>query len=354
MTLAAAAKIAASVLTSDNGRKTAGWILVLILSPLILLAVIVYMLLGGGMASSNVSTVEVCFGGGAAPSDAPVEYREHIAEMQGCFAEIDSAVSSAQAMIEEDEPDSTLIKSVFFSLYFGEEYPSAVDVAAFVDCFVEYEQRTRTVTVTSEDGEEVEVEEVYTVALPIDDVLVVYDRIGTSMGVAVSEEDQINADSIYSLMKYGSTSGSGGTFIGSDVVYIGADGFVSPIGEHWRDVVTSECGTRRDPFSGKTNSHTGIDLGVPIRTPIRAALDGTVTTAKYAAGSYGYYVMIDHGEGLQTLYAHNSKLLVEVGQTVKAGDIISLSGSTGKSTGPHLHFEVRVDGAIANPRNYLP
>lgn len=68
----------------------------------------------------------------------------------------------------------------------------------------------------------------------------------------------------------------------------------------------------------------------------------------------GYYVIIDHGNGLSTLYGHNSRLLAQVGQTVEAGDIISLSGSTGRSTGPHLHFEVRVNGERTNPRYYLP
>ena len=78
-----------------------------------------------------------------------------------------------------------------------------------------------------------------------------------------------------------------------------------------------------------------------------------MTISQYSS-SYGYYVMIDHGGGLSTLYAHNSKLLVTVGQTVNAGDIVSLSGSTGRSTGPHLHFEVRVNGERTNPRSYLP
>ena len=86
---------------------------------------------------------------------------------------------------------------------------------------------------------------------------------------------------------------------------------------------------------------------------IRAALPGTVTVSQYNS-SYGYYVMIDHGNGLSTLYGHNSQLLAQVGQTVEAGDIISLSGSTGRSTGPHLHFEVRVNGQRTNPRAYLP
>ena len=96
-----------------------------------------------------------------------------------------------------------------------------------------------------------------------------------------------------------------------------------------------------------------MDLAVPTGTPVRGALPGTVAAAQYHS-SYGYYVMIDHGSGLSTLYAHNSQLLVRVGQTVEAGDIVSLSGSTGRSTGPHLHFEVRVSGQRTNPRYYLP
>ena len=76
--------------------------------------------------------------------------------------------------------------------------------------------------------------------------------------------------------------------------------------------------------------------------------------SKYNAGGYGYYVMIDHGNGLATLYGHCSQLQARVEQTVQAGDIIALSGSTGRSTGPHLHFEVRVNGERTNPRAYLP
>ena len=125
------------------------------------------------------------------------------------------------------------------------------------------------------------------------------------------------------------------------------------MGENWRNIVTSEFGYRRDPFTGQTKGHSGMDLAVPTGTSIRAALPGTVTISQYSS-SYGYYVMIDHGGGLSTLYAHNSKLLVTVGQTVNAGDIVSLSGSTGRSTGPHLHFEVRVNGERTNPRSYLP
>ena len=108
----------------------------------------------------------------------------------------------------------------------------------------------------------------------------------------------------------------------------------------------------RTPFSMPSMTPL-LMRAVPTGTPVRAALPGTVTAAQYHS-SYGYYVMIDHGSGLSTLYAHNSQLLVRVGQTVETGDIVSLSGSTGRSTGPHLHFEVRVSGQRTNPRYYLP
>ena len=156
------------------------------------------------------------------------------------------------------------------------------------------------------------------------------------------------------VLEYGSSTGTDGWIPGADVPFIGADGFCSPVGSGWVSRVTSEFGYRSDPFTGQTKGHTGIDIAVPTGTPVRAALPGVVTTAAYNAGGYGYYVMIDHGNGMVTLYAHNSKLLVRAGDTVETGDIVSLSGSTGRSTGPHLHFEVRVDGQRVNPRSYLP
>ena len=99
--------------------------------------------------------------------------------------------------------------------------------------------------------------------------------------------------------------------------------------------------------------HGGIDFPVATGTPVKAAADGKVTTAKELNYSYGHYLIIDHGGGIQTLYAHNSQLLVKVGQTVTQGQQIARSGSTGNSTGPHVHFEVRKNGVQVNPLNYL-
>ena len=100
------------------------------------------------------------------------------------------------------------------------------------------------------------------------------------------------------------------------------------------------------------DNHTGIDLAANTGTAILAADGGTVTVASYS-GNYGYVVYIDHGNGYVTRYAHCSKLLVKVGQKVAQGEKIALVGSTGKSTGPHLHFEVRYNGTAKNPKDYL-
>ena len=99
-------------------------------------------------------------------------------------------------------------------------------------------------------------------------------------------------------------------------------------------------------------THTGLDISATTGTPIKVVADGTVTFAKYN-GSYGNLVKVDHGNGVETWYAHTSKMYVKVGQEVKAGDVIAAVGSTGNSTGPHLHFEIRINGEHVNPQLYL-
>lgn len=102
----------------------------------------------------------------------------------------------------------------------------------------------------------------------------------------------------------------------------------------------------------RVSTHTGLDIAATTGTPIKVVADGTITLAAYR-GSYGYLVKVDHGNGVETWYGHTSKMLVKEGQAVKAGDTIALVGSTGNSTGPHLHFEVRINGEHVNPQKYL-
>lgn len=116
---------------------------------------------------------------------------------------------------------------------------------------------------------------------------------------------------------------------------------------------TSGYGVRSDPFQGRSAMHAGIDLAGPVGTPIYATADGVVTTAGYNSGGYGNLIKIDHGRGIETRYGHLSSLSVREGARVKRGDVIGRMGSTGRSTGSHLHYEVRVDGKAVNPIPFM-
>ena len=116
--------------------------------------------------------------------------------------------------------------------------------------------------------------------------------------------------------------------------------------------ISSRFGVRIDPFLGTPAMHTGIDFRVPIGDAARATADGTVTIAGYNGG-YGNMVEVDHGNGITTRYGHLSKIDVTVGQVVSKGTILGRTGNTGRSTGPHLHYEVRVDGDAIDPMKYF-
>ncbi len=116
--------------------------------------------------------------------------------------------------------------------------------------------------------------------------------------------------------------------------------------------VGSGFGFRVDPFNGRAALHTGLDYPAPVGTPIRAAAAGVVRSAE-PDGAYGLSLELDHGNGLVTRYAHNSRILVKPGELVRRGQDIAMVGSTGRSTGPHLHFEVLLGGVPQNPARFL-
>jgi len=116
---------------------------------------------------------------------------------------------------------------------------------------------------------------------------------------------------------------------------------------------TSGYGVRSDPFRGAAAMHAGIDLAGPIGTPIYATADGVVSAAGYNNGGYGNLVKIDHGRGIETRYGHLSAIMVSPGQHIVRGQQIARMGSTGRSTGSHLHYEVRIDGRAVNPIPFM-
>lgn len=116
--------------------------------------------------------------------------------------------------------------------------------------------------------------------------------------------------------------------------------------------MTSAFGMREHPILGGRRGHKGIDLAAPIGTPVYATADGTVSRASWFSG-YGLFVSIEHGGKMETRYGHMSRLNVADGQVVHKGDVIGFVGTTGNSTGPHLHYEVRIDGTAVNPLPYM-
>ena len=116
---------------------------------------------------------------------------------------------------------------------------------------------------------------------------------------------------------------------------------------------TSGYGIRSDPFQGRAARHQGIDLAAPVGTPIYATADGIVSDAGWNSGGYGNLIKIDHGRGIETRYGHLSAILVHAGQHVTRGQQIDRMGSTGRSTGSHLHYEVRIDARAVNPIPFM-
>lgn len=155
-----------------------------------------------------------------------------------------------------------------------------------------------------------------------------------------------NPNYVSAVLKYYLDSSMSGT---------GGVGWGSPFpGKNWNSVVKSEYGYRTDPVTKKKGAfHAGIDIAYPLGTVISAVKAGTVVAVNYYTTGYGYHVIIDHGDGIKTLYGHCSSLLVTNGQKVTKGQAIAKVGSTGKSTGPHLHLTVYKNGATVNPRNYI-
>jgi murein DD-endopeptidase MepM/ murein hydrolase activator NlpD len=155
---------------------------------------------------------------------------------------------------------------------------------------------------------------------------------------SLREQIQKTAESVASVKEY---------LKGQKDIYIS-----TPMGWPVSGAITSPYGERMNPRGGGAQFHSGIDISIPQGTPVTATADGVVSISGMNAGA-GNLVVLEHGFGYSTAYAHNKSLVVQVGQRVKRGEIISYSGSTGNSTGPHLHYEVWKNGRAINPKGFL-
>lgn len=352
--IAVAGKIAQALAGTKAGKKASKWILIAVIAPfLIIIAVIC-----GAVSTSqhNNQVLELCFFGGEIPSKIPAEYAEKIEQMRVYFALIDEEIARLESQMNPpNRLDAIRIKAVFFALFFESDLQGIPDIPTFVRCFVTSEEVTE--TVTDENGNPVE--RTKTIYTPIKNLEQVYQNIETGLGITVTEEQKATASAIYSIILYGKNTpdsdddeGENGVNDNPDI-FVGAGEFASPLGANWRSMVSSEFGWRNNPTGSGRQMHNGIDLAAPKGTPIQAARAGTVSVAT-SHSSYGNYIMIDHGDGMVTLYAHCSKLYAKKGQRVAIGEVIAGVGTTGNSTGNHLHFEVRISGKKVNPRQYLP
>ena len=165
-----------------------------------------------------------------------------------------------------------------------------------------------------------------------------------AVGTLRSQQQQLESDLQAESDRIGQLArdGGGGAPMGNGT-------FIAPVNAP----ITSPFGYRTDPVTGAQAFHAGLDYGASCGTPIRAAGTGVVISAGFNSGGYGNMTLINHGGGMSTLYGHQSSIIVSAGQNVSQGQVIGYVGSTGKSTGCHLHFEVRVNGNPVDPRGYL-
>ena len=222
---------------------------------------------------------------------------------------------------------------------------------------VEHEEEIIT---TDEDGNEIT--EWVTVSETVLEIKVAHKtaaEMAVAYGFTARQNEQLTLladpqyDALWMELLGGYVSG-GGQIIDPDTDWIGTGIFAWPLPQSF--TITSPFGYRQDPFTGEMSYHGGTDIAAPQGTPILAAADGNVTVANGTdpwGGSYGYHVKLDHGGGMETLYAHCLAIAVTAGQRVRQGEVIGYVGSTGNSTGKHLHFEVREKGQKINPTNYF-
>ncbi|NLZ76117.1 MAG: M23 family metallopeptidase [Erysipelotrichia bacterium] len=352
-------KILLSLITTENGRKTLKNILLITLSPLIIIVLFIAVL-GDATSKHNHEIIDVLFHNKEIWSDVPSEFSQSISTIKNTFEQIDTEIALLENV--KGKIDDTFIKSILLSLSLNKENENVVDQLNIH----EYTKLFYTLEIESNNDDESFEDNISTVIIPIKssnhsiknvqsffgiDLTPYYDMIFEIYHVALTGKNKgldTNVSPHYLLTEH---------FDNSEMTQFVGGTFGQMFDNDWKQHVTSEFGYREPiklpdgTYTG--NYHYGIDFGYEKGTPIYAPLDGKVVLSKYTEGDFGFYVVMDHGGGILTLYAHLSRIHVDEGEEVTQGETVGEVGSSGASTGNHLHFEIIEDRVRIDPRKYL-
>lgn len=356
------------LLSDEKTQKKLKTIIGVILSPLI---VIILFLGGFGSASSdhNHAVVRAVFNQTPISTSVPIELKTRLELLQDYFVVLNELMNEKDVTIREEKLDKTKIRSIFFAVYLNQETLnlSRDGISVFVECFVEI--REEAIPIESDKTEEgKDNPESVKVITAITNDQIIYQNLNSKLGIVMDDETISIAKQIAQIVDFGATASSEGQGSSLSVLlkdtietslkttYVGGM-LKGPFDFDWHSVVTSEFGPR-DPITlpdGSITSsyHSGIDFGVGLGTPILSLNSGTVVMVRNFEDGLGYFLVIDHGGGILSVYAHCSRILVGEGDKVSQGQKVAEVGSTGYSTGNHLHLEIWENGKAINPRSQL-
>ncbi len=325
-------------------------LIIALLSP-ILLFLSFLLIQSDASAYHNNEVVEVLFLDKDIPLNTPSDFSEYLEAYKAIFKEIDEKANDLENL---NKPlDTTLIKSMIFVNYLESNYPplSTLDIDKLLECFYYIQDK---------DDEEIKL-------IVTTDTNIILTNLKNVLNINLFDKQDAYME-IYYVALTGKNQSLDNyvpmdtllhdAYIESEKSNFIGDVFVSPFDDDWKQYVTSEFGSRNPivlPDGSVTaDYHTGIDMGKVLGTRVHAIASGKVVAVQYTNIGLGFYIVIDHGSRIFSVYGHLSRILVEVNDEVLGGDLIAEVGSTGYSTGPHLHLEIIKDRTYINPRIYLP
>ena len=302
--------------------------------------------IGSATAEHNNNLIEILFHNKDISINTPNDYKDYILQIKEYFDDIDSEIKKFESV--KGRFDNTLIKSILFSYLINNEVVTDISINDYLNNFY-----------TTSDDESFNI----VVLLNINEILV---NVSNYFNYDfLSHQDEINE--LYNVALTGSNKDMDQYVPMNDLLkdlydisenseFIG-DSFVSPFETDWKNHVSSEFGSRTPiilPDGTVTNSnHTGIDLSNKLGSTIKSIATGKVVVVRHTNIGLGLFVVIDHGAGIFSVYGHMSRIYVSENDEISAGDVIGEVGSSGYSTGPHLHLEIIEKRKNINPRIYL-